>query len=105
MEADATRKDGDDLAVGSHPGREEYDRDEYEQRAEHIHEIRHEVDVIVEYDSVQRGFFLNEVIHLLAYVEDNDNADDKQQGYEESHDELLHYVLIYLLEPQVHIFL
>ena len=69
-----------------------YGSDEYEQGAEHIHEVRDEIEVIVEDDGFQRGFLAHEVIDFLAYVENDDYADDQNQGYEESRDELLDYV-------------
>ena len=50
VEADTAGKYGDDFRVSRHLGREEDYRDEYEQWAEHIHEIGHEIDVVVEND-------------------------------------------------------
>ena len=71
-------QDRDDLAVSSHPGCEKYDCDEHEQRAEHVHEVRHPIDVVIQNDRLQRSLVLNEMVDLLAYVEDDDNGNDKQ---------------------------
>ena len=92
VEADSAGKDRNDLSVSRHLRREEYDRDEHEQRAEHVHEVRHEVDVIVEDDGLQRRFLAHEIVDLLADVEDDDDADDQDQGHEERAYELFDYV-------------
>ena len=92
VETDAAGEDGYDFGICRHLRCEENHSDEYEQGAEHIHEVRDEIEVIVEDDGFQRGFLAHEVIDFLAYVENDDYADDQNQGYEESRDELLDYV-------------
>ena len=92
VEADSAGKDRNDFGVSRHLRSEEYDRDEHEQRAEHVHEVGHEVDVIVEDDGLQRRFLAHEIVDLLADVEDDDDADDQDQGHEERAYELSDYV-------------
>ena len=92
VEADSAGKDRNDLSVSRHLRREENDRDEHEQRAEHVHEVGHEVDVIVEDYGLQRRFLAHEIVDLLADVEDDDDADDQDQGHEERAYELSDYV-------------
>ena len=92
MEADTAGQDGDYLRIGRHLGREEDNRNEHEQRAEHVYEVRDEVQVIVKDDGLERSLLRHEVIDLLTDVEDDDNADDKQQRHKEGSHELLYYV-------------
>ena len=92
VKADSAGEDRHNLRIRRHLRREEYDRYEHEQRAEHVHEVWHEVDVIVEDDSLQRGFLAHEVVDLLADVEDDDDADDQDQGHKERAYELSDYV-------------
>ena len=92
VEADSAGKDRHDFCVSRHLRSEENDRDEHEQRAEHVHEVWHEVDVIVEDDGLQRRFLAHEIVDLLADIEDDDDADDKDQGHEERAYELFDYV-------------
>ena len=88
VETDSAGQDGDDLRVGRHLGSEEYHRNEHEQRGEHVHEVRDEVQIIVEYDCMQRRFLCHEIVYLLADVEDDDDSDDQKQRNEERRDEL-----------------
>ena len=92
METDSAGQDGDDLRIRSHFRREEYYRDEHEQRTEHVHEIRNEVHVIVEYDGLQRCLLADKVINLFADVEDDDDADDEKQRNKECGNEFSDYV-------------
>ena len=92
VETDAAGEYGYDFGISGHLRGEENHRDEYEQCAEHIHEIRDEIEVIVEDDGFQRRFLAHKVIDFLAYVENDDYADDQNQCHEESRDELLDYV-------------
>ena len=92
MEADAAGEDGYDLRVSRHLGRKEDDRNEHEQRAEHVYKVRNEVQIVVEDDSLERSLLRHEVIDLLTDVEDDDNADDKQQRHKEGSHELLYYI-------------
>ena len=92
MEADSAGKDRHDFGVSRHLRSEENDRDDHEQRAEHVHEVWDEVDVIVEDYGLQRRFLAHEIGDLLADVEDDDDADDQDQGHEERAYELSDYV-------------
>ena len=94
MEAHAARKYGDDLRIGSHSGREEYNGDEHEQRTEHIHEIRYEIHVIIQYDSFERSLLRHEVVNLLTDVEDDHDSDYEQNRDKERGHELLYYVSV-----------
>ena len=102
METYAAGEDGDDLRVGCHLGCEEYHRYEHEQRTEHVHEVRYEIQVIVEDDGFQRCFVGHEIVYLLAYVEDDHDADYEQQRDEECEDEFLHYVKVQYSRFQIH---
>ena len=92
METDSAGQDCHDLRVGGHLRREEYDRNEHEQRAEHVHEVWDEVDIIVEDDRLQRRLLAHEIVDLLADVEDDDDADDQDQSHEEGAYELPDYI-------------
>ena len=92
VETDSAGEYGHDLRVRGHLRGEEDDRDEHEQRAEHVHEVWYEVDVVVEYDGLQRRFLADEVIDLLADVEYDDNADDQNQRHKEGAYEFPDYV-------------
>ena len=98
----AAGKDSDDLRVCSHAGREEDDRYEYEERREHVYEIRDEVHVVVEYYRLQGNLVLHEFLDLLRDVEDDDYQYDEQERYEEGHEELLHYVAVQYFGFQGH---
>ena len=92
MEADAAGEDGYDLRVSRHLGRKEDYRNEHEQRTEHVYEVRHEVHVVVKDNCLEGSFLGHEVIDLLTDVEDDDDADDKQQRHKEGSHELLYYI-------------
>ena len=94
METDSAGEDRHDLRVGGHLRRKEDDRNEHEQRTEHVHEVWDEVDVIVEDDGLQRRLLAHEIVDLLADVEDDHDADDQDQSHEESADELPDYVYV-----------
>ena len=105
VEADSAGEDGDDLGIRGHLGREEDHRDEHEQRTEHVHEVRHEVDIIVEDDGLQRRFLAYEIVDLLADVEDDDDADDQNQRHEEGAYEFPDYVQVKLSWSEVELHL
>ena len=96
MEADSAGKDGDDFRIGCHLGRKEDHRNEHEQRAEHVYEVRDKVHVVVEDDGLERSLLRHEVINRLTDVEDDDDADDEQQRHKEGSHELLYYIEVYL---------
>ena len=100
--ADASGKDCYDLRVRGQAGGEENHRDEHEQRGEHINEVGDEIDVVVEYDGLQRHLVLHEVLYLLRNVEYYDDANDDEERYEEGHDELLHDVAVQYFRLQKH---
>ena len=89
VEADSTRKDGYYLRIRSHLRGEEYDRDEHEQRTEHIHKIWNEVHIIIEYDSPERSFLLDKVVNPLTDIEYDYDTDDKKKCHKECGYELL----------------
>ena len=96
MEADTTGQDSHDLGVRRHLGREEDHRNEHEQRTEHVYEVRNEVQVVIKDNSLERSFLRDEVIDLLTDIEDDDDADNKQQRHKECSHELLYYIQVYL---------
>ena len=95
--ADTAGEDGDDLRILRHLGRKENDRKEHEHRGIHVHEIRDEVEVVVKDDFLQGGFLLDEVVNLLAYVEDDHHHGQYRDGNEESGQELADDVPVQLL--------
>ena len=99
-----TGQNGDYLGVRSHLGCEEDDRNEHEQRTEHVHEVWYEIDIIVEDDSLKRSLLGNEIVDLLTDVEDDDDADYKKQRHEEGAYELLRDITVYLSRCKVHFF-
>ena len=92
VETYSAGKYGDNLRVRSHLGSKEYDRNEHEQRTEHVYEVRHEVHVVVKDNCLEGSFLGHEVIDLLTDVEDDDDAYDKQQCHKEGSHELLYYI-------------
>ena len=89
METHTTGKYGHNFRVSGHLGREENDRNEHEQRAEHVDKVRYEVHIIIKDYSSQRGFLGHKVIDLLTDIKNDDNADDENQRHKESSHELL----------------
>ena len=83
MVTDACRMYRDDLRVARQLAREKNDRDEDEQRAEHIHVIRDEWQVIIENNLVQRNLVLEEIVHLLRQVKDDRDRQNEHDGKEE----------------------
>ena len=96
METYSAGQNGDYLRIRSHFGRKENNSYEYEQRAEHIHEIRYEIEIIVEYYRSQRRFVAHKLVNLFAYIENDDDANDEQKGDEEGEYKLLRYIQIQL---------
>ena len=101
VETDSTREDSHDFRIGGHLRCKEYNRDEYEQRTEHIHEIWHKIDVIVKDNRLQGSLLADKVINLLTDVEDDDNADDKKQRHKESGNELLDDIYVQFLWSEI----
>ena len=93
-ETHSSREHGYDLAVAGQFGGEENHRDEDKQRAEHIDEVRNEIQVIIEDNSFQRGLLVDEVIYLLTDIENDDYDDNQQQRHEESTYELPYDVAV-----------
>ena len=89
VETDTTGKNRHYLSISSHLGCEENDRDENEQWAEHVHEVRDKIHIVIKYDGPQRCLLADKVINLLTDVEDDDDADDQKQRHKECGDELL----------------
>ena len=96
METYSAGQNGDYLRIRSHFGRKENNSYEYEQRAEHIHEIRYKIHVVAENNFIQRGLFRHKLVNLFAYIENDDDANDEQKGDEEGEYELLRYIQIQL---------
>ena len=97
METDSAGQYTDYLRIRRHPRGKENDRNEYEQRTEHIHEIRYEVQIIIEDNGLYRCLSGHEIVHLLADVEDYHDSDNEQNRDKEGKHELLYYVEIKFL--------
>ncbi len=95
--ADAARQDRDNLGIGSLTRSVEHHRNEHEQRAEHVYEIRNEVQVVVHDDLLQRRLVLHEIVYLLGNVEYDHDSDYQDKGYEEGEYEALEYVPVQFL--------
>ena len=96
VETDTAGEDGNDFRISRHLRSEEYHRYEYEQRAEHIHEVRDKVHIIVKDDGFERGFLSHKVIDSFTDIEDDHDTDNEEQRNEERADEFPHYVKVYL---------
>ena len=94
MVADATRQDGNNLAITRQLRGEEDHRDEDEQRTEHIHEVRDEIQIVVENNLAHSHLVLEEVIKLLREVENNGNTHDEHDRENERAKELAYYVSV-----------
>ena len=92
MEADTAGEYGYDFRIRRHLGGKENHRNEHEQRTEHIHEVRDEIQVIIKYDGLERCLLADKIINLLTDIEDDDDADDEQQRHKECRYEFLDYV-------------
>jgi hypothetical protein len=95
METDSAGKYGYDFGVCRHLGGKEDNRYEYEQRREHIHEVRDKVEIIVKDDSLQGSLLGNKVVNLLTDIEYDNDTDDQNKRDKESRDELPDYIQIY----------
>ena len=94
MVTHATGQNGDYLAVARQLRGEENHRDEDKERAEHIHEVGDEVQVVVKDDFSDRHLILEEVIQLLRQVEHDGNTHDEHNREEECAEELAYYVFV-----------
>ena len=94
MVADTTGQDGNNLAITRQLRCEENHRDEDEQRTEHIHEVRDEVQVVVKDDLPDCHLILEEVIQLLRQVEHDGNTHDEHNREDECAEELAYYVFV-----------
>ena len=106
METDSTREDCHYFRIGSHLRCKEDNRDEHEQRTEHVHEIWDEIEIIIKDYSLQRSLLTYKVINLLTDIEDDDDADDKKQRHKEGCYEFLDDVYVKFLwsEVKLHLF-
>ena len=102
VETDTAGKNRYYLRISRHSRREEDDRDEHEQRTEHVDEVRYEIEIIIEDDGMQRGLLRYEIINLLADVKNDDDADYQQEGDDERPHESLENIPVYLLWCKVH---
>ncbi len=100
MKTDSAGQNRHYLRIRRHLGSEENHRNEHEQRTEHVHEIRHEVDIIIKDYRPQRSFLAYEIIYLLAYVEYYHDTDNQQQSDKEGQYELLYDIGIEYLRLQ-----
>ena len=94
MVTDARGVHGDDLRVAGQFGGKEYSRDEDEQRAEHVHVVRQEGQVVLEDDLLERNLVLKEIVHFLREVEDDRNRQNQHDREKERTQEFLYYVPI-----------
>ena len=103
VETYTTGKYGHDLRIRCHLRSKEDYRNEHEQRTEHVHEVRNEIQIIVENDLFQRSFLRYEVIDLLTDIEDDNDTDDKEQRDKEGRYEFLDNVNVKLLRSEIKI--
>ena len=84
----------DDLRVARHLRGEINDGNEDEQRAEHIHVIGDEGDVVVENDLPEGHLSLEEIVHLLRQVKDDGDGQNQHDRKKERPEKFLNYVPI-----------
>ena len=84
----------DDLRVTRQLRGEINDGNEDEQRAEHVHVVGDEGDVVVENDLPEGYLFLEEVIHLLRQVKDDSDGQNQHDREKERAEKFLDYVPI-----------
>ena len=94
MVTDTCGVHGDDLRVAGQFGGKEDDRNEDEQRAEHVHVVRKEGQVVLEDDLLERNLVLKEIVHFLREVEDDRDRQNQHDREKERTQEFLYYVPI-----------
>ena len=94
MIANATRQNGNDLAITRQFGCKEDNRDEYEQRTEHIHKIRNKIDVIIKDNFFYRYLILKEIVHFLCQIKYYSNTHDKHNRKEECAQEFANNIFV-----------
>ena len=98
---DTRSQHSDNLRITRHLGCEIDDRDEDEQRAEHIHIIRNEGQVIIKDNLLERHLVLEEIVHLLREVKDHGNREDEHNREEEGAEELTDNIIIKTLQEDL----
>ncbi len=98
LERDSGREHGYDLRVARELSGEKDDRDEDEQRAEEVGEVRDEVGVVIEHYGAQWRMVFGELRQVLIDIEDDGYGDNQGYGEEICPDKLLDDVPIYPLD-------
>ena len=80
----STSQYSNNLAISCNLRGKKYDRDEYEQRAEHIHIIRNKIEVIVKYYLIDWRLILKEIIHFFRQIKHHSNTHNQHNRKEES---------------------
>jgi hypothetical protein len=75
-------------------GREIYYRNKCEKITEKVDEIGDEIEVIIEYDCVERGLFGDELIDVFGKVENDDDHDQQRNGIEKGTQEFFNDIVI-----------
>ena len=84
----------DDLRVARHLGGEINDGNEDEQRAEHVHVIGDEGDVVIPDDLPEGYLGFEEIVHLLRQVKDDSDGQNQHDREKERAEKFLDYVPI-----------
>jgi hypothetical protein len=92
--ADPAAQDGDDLCVGGHPGGEKNNGNKGQKVAEEVDEVRDKVEIVIEYDRVERCIPLQEVIDLFGDIKDDHDENEEEQGKEECSQKFLNDIEI-----------
>ena len=85
---------GDDFRVACQFAGEIDDGDEDEQRAEHIHVIRDQGQIVVEDDFLQRHLIFKEIVHLLREIEYDGYRQNEHDREEERAQEFFDNIVV-----------
>ena len=91
----------DDLRIRRQLGREKDNRNEDEQRTEHIHIIRYKIEIVVNNDLAQRNLLLKEVVYLLGDIKHNSYRQNQHYREKERSEELANDIPIQAFHSRV----
>ena len=98
MVTHSRRLNGNNFGIACQFGSEEDDRDEDEQRTEHVHVVRNKRQVIIKYNLLQRDLVLEEIVHLFRQVENDGDTEYQHNREEERAEELTDNIPIETLQ-------
>ena len=90
----STSQNSNNFTISCNLRSKKYDRNEYEQRTEHIHIIRNKIEVIVKYYLIDWCLILKEIIHFLRQIKHHRNTHNQHNRKEECAEEFANYVFV-----------